>query len=393
MYMYSTHFFHDPVPLSAHVYIARTTLTLLLLLWALFHQTVGGGSRVYHTSLCLLDLGVLLLSTLRFWLLALARVDPADLHPALCRLLPFLELTALMAPPWLLFAMLMQLQEGLRKSHAPGANVTRCKALVYSGTALVVAVALNLHRVFLYGSPDEKEQEGVGVDGVGVGVGVGVGDGEESRSLTVRSRPSSLQLTRRNATSGFEANAAVPSGSRNESSHATVRDSWGAEDTTATVCAPTSEAYATFANDVWPWLSLSASLVIPLVAVSTGVAFVFRLLCQRSRRGDSVSPSPSAFAAMTLSALLTGVFCVVTSGPLCVLCLTQARAFWTHYGDLFSDARGQEVEGYFASCLLRLLFYGQFALRWMLTCWCCRLWSTVSRVCRCVQSPGRSSTV
>ena len=176
---------------------------------------------MYHTSLCLLDLGVLLLSTLRFWLLALARVDPADLHPALCRLLPCLELTALMAPPWLLFAMLMQVQEGLRKSYAP---VGQRHALQGFGVQLDGAGrrgdAFNLHRVFLYGSPDEKEQEGVGVDGVGVGVGVG--DGEESRSLTVRSGASSLQLTRRNATSGFKANTTVPSGSRNESSHAKV---------------------------------------------------------------------------------------------------------------------------------------------------------------------------
>ncbi|KAK7103630.1 uncharacterized protein [Littorina saxatilis] len=298
-------------------------------------KELSAGCRTYHTNLCIADLGALLLSTLRLWLLALIPLDLYTVHPALCRVMPWLEGSAVMTPPWILVAMVMQVQEGLKKNHAPGANITRWKALVYSATVVAVSLVFNSLRIFTFTLKDLQHQGN---------------DNDAS-----------------NKTSGAW-----------ESSHSDLP-----EPAEGCSCVPTSEDFSVFFSDIWPWLSLLASSLFPLIILIVGFVVIMRRVCLRCRRSDHVTTSPANFTTMTVSVQVQTCFVLLTTFLFCGLSLSDAGLFWTDYGAFFvsNGLNGKEKE-YSLSCVFRLIFNGQFAVRWFVTCCCCQMWGVVARMCR-----------
>ena len=148
----------------------------------------------------------------------------------------------------------------------------------------------------------------------------------------------------------------------------------------ACACASSSDDMCVFVDDVWPYLSLLACLLVPLILLATIVAIVLYKLCTRCRRQDHAG-SPPEFTSVTVSAVVHTFVALVFSMPLCFLSLVDAGRYWAWYGQAWSGDDAVRDGGFVALSVCRLVFYTQFALRWVVTCFCCQIWTSVRNVC------------
>ncbi|KAL8608677.1 hypothetical protein ACOMHN_002906 [Nucella lapillus] len=282
-----------------------------------------GGPRTYFMALTVADLSSVLFSFTRFWGVSLTDYDIFSSPSVVCKLLPWLESVSLMVSPWLLVTMAIQVYQGLNQKVNPGNNITPWKARLYTGFVFFVCGLVNGHLLMFFDGADEAGSGAEGVTNVSTNVTVGL-----------------------------------------------VRE-----------CVPQSGGYDGFYYDVWPWMSLSASLCIPLITSVVLTVMIFRDLVLRSRQ-DNQAPLLSSFRQVVVSVLVLSLVTVLMSVSLCGLSFIDARKYWTDYPYTIVDQEGGSalLDVWF---VVRLVYYGQFCVRWIVTCFCCDFWPSVRTMCKC----------